>query len=165
MTAPFQWRQPVTPEVINYVAQHMRESDKRELEAFGLFALVGGRRDASALARLLVFWVDMDSQRGAIAITDEHGVPAGICGCNGQTIWMLGTKELTSTREHRRLLVVEGRKWVEELLTEGRGPLHNYCLADNKESIRWLKALGFAFAEPQPMGPSGRLFRYFWRNN
>jgi hypothetical protein len=160
MTAPFQWRQPVTPEVINYVAQHMRESDKRELEA------MHGPCDVSALARLLGEWANPDSPYNAtIAITDEHGVPAGICGCNGQTIWMLGTEELTSTREHRRLLLVEGRKWVEELLAEAGGPLHNYCLADNKESIRWLKALGFAFAEPQPMGPSGRLFRYFWRNN
>ena len=157
MTAPFQWRQPVTPAVIDYVAQHMRESDKRELEA------MHGRLDVSALARLLDCWVDFDM---AIAITDEHGVPAGICGCDpGGMIWMLGTEELTSTREHRRLLVEEGRKWVEELLAEDRGYLYNWCLADNKTSIRWLEALGFTFAEPRPMGPSARLFRFFWMDN
>jgi hypothetical protein len=159
MTAPFQWRQPVTPAVIDYVAAHMRESDKRELEA------MHGPCDVSALACLLGEWTDPDSPYNAtIAITDEHGVPAGICGCAHEIIWMLGTEELTSTREHRRLLVVEGRRWVEELLAI-RPYVHNYCLADNRESIRWLKALGFRFSEPRPMGPSGRLFRYFWRNN
>lgn len=154
----FQWRRPVAPWAANYVAARLRRADEREVLA---------SHNASPHQAVMQA---LEAATVAEAIHTEDGEPAGICGVTsmgdqgrGSMIWMLGTDQLTSTRTHRRLLVVEGRKWVDELLEQGHGPLFNWCLADNQAAIRWLEALGFSFDRPEPYGFGGRLFQHFVR--
>jgi hypothetical protein len=104
-------------------------------------------------------------------ILDEEDQAVGVCGLNGNVIWMLGTDELTATPARRRQLVRDGILWVDALAemqreAHGRTLLHNYVHAANLGSIRWLQALGFTVADrAEPRGPSAQLFRYFWRTD
>jgi hypothetical protein len=98
-------------------------------------------------------------------IDGDDGTPVGICGvASGGVIWLLATEELLATSSHRRQFIRGAKQWVDGLLNEGSGPLHNWVFAANRDSIRWLKKLGFQFWPAEPYGPCGQLFRYFERS-
>ena len=97
-------------------------------------------------------------------IEGDDGTPVGICGlASGGVIWLLGTEQLLATRSHRLQFLRGAKQWIDGLLDEGLGPLHNRVFAANRDSIRWLKSLGFQFYPAEPYGPCGQLFRYFER--
>ena len=97
-------------------------------------------------------------------IEGDDGMPVGLTGVTGDRIWMLGTKEIASTKNHRLQLCLQGRKWVDSCLERVGEPIGNHVFAENKMSIRWLKFLGFTVAEPEPFGPFDALFCQFWRS-
>ena len=97
-------------------------------------------------------------------IEGDDGTPVGICGvASGGVIWLLATEQLLATRSHRLQFIRGAKQWIDGLLDEGLGPLHNRVFAANRDSIRWLKSLGFQFYPAEPYGPCGQLFRYFER--
>jgi len=97
-------------------------------------------------------------------IDGDDGQAVGICGVNGNSVWLLATDELLATASHRRQFIRGGRRWVDELLNSGRFlMLENWALASNRATLRWLKHLGFQVDTPQPMGRSCQLFCHFWR--
>jgi hypothetical protein len=79
-------------------------------------------------------------------------------------IWLLGTEELLATRSHRQQFLRGAKQWIDGLLDDGAGPLHNWVFAANRDSVRWLKSLGFKFWPAAPYGPCAQLFRYFERS-
>ncbi len=98
-------------------------------------------------------------------IDGDDGTPVGICGvASGGVIWLLGTEDLLATASHRRQFIRGARKWIDGLLNEGAGPLHNWVFAANRDSIRWLKQLGFRVWPAEPHGPCAQLFCYFERS-
>lgn len=105
-------------------------------------------------------WSESDLCRG---IADTNGRPVGLCGVVDHRIWMLATPGLTATKNGRRQLIVEGRKWVDDCIKELGPPLFNQVYSKNSRSIRWLKSLGFSVGKPHQHGPSGALFCDFWR--
>ncbi len=96
-------------------------------------------------------------------IEGDSGNPAGITGVCGNRIFLLGTPELTATKEHRRALVVHGRDWILECIKAAQGPVHNWAYAKNTKGLKYLKYLNFSIDRPAPYGPSGALFCHFWR--
>lgn len=105
-------------------------------------------------------WMESDI---CACIVAEDGTPVGLTGVVGDRIWMLGTEDLTATRERRLHLCTKGRGWVKHCLDTVGMPLGNYVYAKNRRAIRWLRFLGFEVGQPQPYGPSAALFRPFWR--
>jgi hypothetical protein len=143
--APEEWR-------VAHIATHLRREDADE-----------------------VFWSDGKQPEEAVyeswknspdcrCIEGDEGSPVGVCGvAPGGVIWLLGTEELLATASHRRQFIRGARQWVDGLLEEGAGPLHNWVLAKNRRSVRWLKSLGFELWPAEPYGPCAQLFRYFER--
>jgi hypothetical protein len=143
------WAHP-TPGRLERLAANLREQDRIEVMASD------GLTPAEAV---------YSSWRGSHicrCILGDDGQEVGICGVNGEVIWLLGTAELTSTRSHRLQLARRGREWVDELM-ETHKRLHNLVFAANVESVRWLQSLGFTVYPPVPHGPSAQLFSYFER--
>lgn len=145
-----------TLEDLEYIAANLREQDALEV----LSSHGHTPREAVMAAALAP---------GSIChlILGDDDSPVGVCGLDGDTIWMLGTDQLTSTRSHRQQLAIGGRRWVNwlallRLESCGYFLFGNFVFAANVESIRWLKFLGFEVEDkPIPMGPSGRFFREF----
>jgi hypothetical protein len=143
-----------TEERAEFVAQRLRFSDCMEVLA------AEGR---SGYEGAMAAWRDSGIKE---AIEGDQGDPVGLCGVNGNYIWMLGTDDLTSTESHRRQLVRGARRWIsavveQKLRTEGQCLLCNWVCARNLESVRWLQSLGFTVDRPEPIGHSLQLFRYF----
>jgi hypothetical protein len=142
-----QWR-------VDHVGAFLRRSDDLECRfAYGISGkeALGIAAGASQIVRCI----------GA-----DDGEPLAVAGVNRSVIWLLGTDELASTPQRRLALALGGRRWVDQLMWDRRGTgavLENWVLASNVESIRWLRAMGFTIATPQPMGPSAQLFCHAWR--
>ena len=143
-----------TEDRAEHVAQNLRFSDCMEvLAAEGRSGYVGA----------MAAWRESGICQ---AIEGDHGNPVGLCGVNGDVIWMLGTDELTATPSHRRQLARGARRWIaavveHKLKADGQCLLHNWVCARNLESIRWLESLGFTVNQPEPIGHSLQLFRHF----
>ncbi len=100
------------------------------------------------------------------SIVGDSGEPVGLAGVSaGGLIWLLSTEGLLSTPGHRRQFIKGARIWVDGLVGEGLGPLHNWALARNCITLRWLESLGFTIDPPAPMGPRLELFSYFERHS
>ncbi len=99
------------------------------------------------------------------AIEGDDGDPVGITGVVGNSIWLLGTEKLTSTKHHRWQLSLYGREWVEYCMETAGGMVENYVYSKNKLSIRWLKHLGFNIEAPKPYGVAEEMFCHFWRKS
>ena len=141
-----------TEEMALYVAGHLREEDATE---------VWLSHRVSPAEAVLRSWAESDLCQ---AIVTEDGVPAGMTGVVGTRIWMLGTPELTATKERRLHLCTKGRGWVQHCIDRVGEPIGNFVYAKNRQAIRWLNFLGFEVGTPQPYGPSAALFRPFWRS-
>jgi hypothetical protein len=139
---------------IMHVAQHMRAQDRAEV-----FASHGATPEDAV----------MQSWRSSLAchaIAGDDGEPVGLAGVStGGRIWLLATDGLLSTPSHRRQFVRGAKMWVDALVGEGVGPLHNWALARNRVTLRWLESLGFTIEPPAPMGPRLELFCYFERRS
>lgn len=105
-------------------------------------------------------WAQSDLCR---CIETSDGEPVGLTGVVGDRIWLLGTPGLTATKRRRLQLCIEGRGWVEHCLEQVGGPIGNDVYLQNRDSIRWLKFLGFTVESPRPLGLSAALFCRFWR--
>lgn len=141
----------VTPEFVLEVATHLREEDQEEVMLSD---------QVTGFEACTQSWAMADICNG---IATDDGTPVGLCGLNGDRIWLLGTPELTATKKRRLQLCREGRGWVEHCVKSAGRRIGNDVYSKNFESIKWLKALGFTVEEPRPIGHSGALFRAFWR--
>lgn len=135
---------------IRYVADNLREADRRELTA-----LRGAPVDAmpelcNAVLRSSKVWVLADVH--PIAVFGVAPVAEGV-----GSPWLLGTEELF---RYPRLLVCLTPEYVSQMLAD-YPVLVNYVDARNYRSIRWLEHMGFTLEDPIPQGPHGVPFRLF----
>jgi RimJ/RimL family protein N-acetyltransferase len=94
------------------------------------------------------------------------GKPELVCGAcrydmlsdKGQ-IWMLHTDAVA--RKQRRKFVTMSKSVLDTLVKRsGCTCLDNWCLSENKQSIRWLKWLGFSF--DRDVFFQGHMWRHFY---
>ena len=129
-----------------YIGAHLREDDRREIEALGL-------RPAGAVE--LSFHESDEAYTGVVG-----GEPAMIFGVGATmlsdeaSIWALGTDLCDKVPI---AMVRIGRRVVQSFL-EDYPVLTNYCDSRYKKTIKWLKLLGFQVGEPEPYGEKGALF-------
>ena len=139
------------PNDMYYIGENLREQDRKEI------ALSDGIEAVEACVTSYIFSDVIQ------AIEGDNGLPVGITGVTDKSIWLLGTEGLTKTKSHRRQLCIYGREWVEYCLEFAGGMIENYVYSENRDSIRWLKHLGFTIEKPEPYGPVGAMFCHFWR--
>jgi len=143
---------PVTKERVVHIAANLRKQD-----AYEVFCSDAESPEEAVYGS----WKDSPDCR---CIDADDGTPVGICGVSpGGGIWMLATDGLLATASHRRQFIRGAKRWVDGLIAEGAGPLHNRALAKNRTTLRWLRSLGFVIHTPAPYGPCGELFCYFER--
>lgn len=149
-----------TAAAVEWVADHLRQADRAELEATH-----GMPMDDRIVRRKLL--------RAAVAASTGGECLAAHCPLTGEAVallgvapggwmggpaspWLLGTDEV---RRYGRDLVVMGRGaarvWAEHW------PLENWVHADNAVAVAWLRRIGFALDDPAPRGPAGAMFRRF----
>lgn len=136
---------------IQYVADHMRAADAREVKA---------SHNSSPLGALLNS-IRLSSHTSCCLVDD---VPACIFGVAPFSIltgtgspWLLGTDEI---QRHRKTFVTETRQGVRDMLLLYPS-LVNWVHCDNVASIIWLRGMGFQFDDPAPYGVHGELFHRF----
>lgn len=131
------------------LAANLREADRAELVASGFDEALYPIEQS--VARSLLCWTTtVDGEVACI-------VGATWSGENTGAPWMLGTPLV---ERHARVLMRETPRYI-ALMLLAFPTLRNYVHAENKTSVRWLRRLGFALAEPQPYGPRGALFHHF----
>ena len=141
----------VTEEDIQFVADNMRQADKDEVLASNNYT-PRECLDESIKISYFAYTVNFNAapvmifglvKRSALSDT---GIP-----------WALGTDGVfTGKREFLKRSVV-----LRDMMLEECDILTNYVHCDNKQSIRWLKWLGFKFDNPAPYGVNNELFMRF----
>ena len=139
---------------VDELAQRMRRADVAELHALGEInvneVVAAGVRDsvhswACAVDGRLLFLAGVAPLRAHL-LCENIGVP-----------WLLGTDEMT--RHARKLIRLQAPYIALMLKTFPR--LVNLVHADNAQSVRWIKSLGFDLQAARPHGPFGAPFRVF----
>ena len=122
------------------IATHLREQDRRELEAsYGpniTEALV-----ESVIGSSEAFVWTLDGKPICIAGVSKAEFPGPNSGAG--VPWMLGAPEMV---KYSRMLIKDARIYIEEKLKEFPC-LFNFVHAENSVSIGWLKHLGFTLGE------------------
>jgi hypothetical protein len=143
------WAEP-TRDRIDHIAQRVRKCD--EDEVFNAHAISGKQAVYQG-------WAESDLCR---CIDGDDGTPVAVCGVNKGMIWLLGTDGLFASSSHVRQFIRGGKPWVSGLVDEW-GCLHNWVYGKNRQSMRWLRSLGFTIHPAEPVGPFSQLFCYFER--
>lgn len=138
---------------VAYLSAHIRGIDKREVAA------VSGRSVYSAMSSGLKM-----SEICRVGTVDD--VPFCIYGVyrlsmlsSDGSIWMLGTDELS---KHWYKFGRESKREVRDMIS-GFRMVENYCHAENKLTVRWLKWLEFEIEEAKPFGRLQELFHRFYK--
>jgi len=141
----------VTPELIQFIADNMRQADVDEVMAASnatpLQAIESGV-EISDSTSVAVINGDIVAIMGVVknsALTD-NGVP-----------WLLGTDYIT---KHYREFLGSSRAVLDAMISVCPN-LVNHVYVKNTVSIRWLKWLGFNIEEAEPFGVNGELFHKF----
>ena len=144
-----------TDQEVAELARCLRASDRHEAKA---------SHGLTAAEAVRISWGGSLARWG---IEGDDGDLVGVCGvcpdAGAGEVWLLGTDALLATRSHRLQFVRSGRQWVDHLLGDWR-LLHNWVFATNRDSVAWLRFLGFTVHPAQPHGPYAQLFRYFHRS-
>lgn len=142
----------VTDADIEYLAENLRDIDRREVAA------VTGRSVKAAI-------ISGSRMSDYCRVGCADGVPFCIYGVRRMSatsdsgiIWMLATDDLP------KHAIKFGRECGNEVrkMLDGFKLVENWCHADNKITIRWLKWLGFTFKDAAPYGKMGEPFHHFY---
>lgn len=143
---------PVTDQIIERVAQNMRQDDVNEIWASQRLGPYEGLLNSVRVSdRMGALFVE-DDLLGIWGLVIADGfLPAGVP-------WFIGTDEVDNHKvkflKASRYIVREMQKYCPELA--------NYVSVDSKRSIRYLRNLGFSFdEEPVPVGVKGEMFFRF----
>lgn len=134
------------------LAQHLRESDRTEMRAYGC-----AQSDEEALrrcvARSLLAWsAYVDGDLACILGVSPLSMVGGV-----GSPWMMGTPVLD---RHSRILVRMTPEYIGRML-KAFPHLVNFVHAGNRTSVRWLRRLGFTLHEATPYGALGEPFHKF----
>ncbi len=142
----------VQPAHMYLLGEKMRSADRLEVWASHhrrSHAAVQWSVDLSAMSRTVKVDGDLCCIFGVVPgkIDARVGVP-----------WMLCTDEI---ERHPTWILRLGKSIIHEWRNQ-YALLCNYILADNEAAVRWLEWLGFTLNDPEPFGPDGALFHYFY---
>jgi hypothetical protein len=144
-----------TIEDVEYLSTRLRAMDLREISSVS---------ERSARSALLSGLRTSDFCR----VGTVDGYPVCIYGVRAFSslsregmIWMLGTDDLAS---HFMRFGRECMRQVKEMV-KNFDYVENWCHADNKLTIRWLKWLGFGFDYAEPYGRDKELYHRFFIDN
>lgn len=140
---------PTAPGDAELLVASMRAADLAELRAAGFDEALYPVKQ-SVMRSTLCWTALVDGELACIFGITWSGPDTG-------SPWMLGTPVVD---RHSRVLMRRTPQYI-DLMLQAFSYLHNYVHAENKTSVRWLRRLGFALAEPQPYGPRGALFHPF----
>lgn len=138
---------------IDHVARNMRQADRVEIwlssRSEPLDALRKGLEQSDQCYTLLVD----DAPTLIFGIVERS-----ILDRTG-TIWMLGTDDIHKIRFGRLEFTIM-QNVLNELVAD-YNVVENYVHAQNDTSIKWLRAMGFEFDDPAPLGVFGAPFQHF----
>ena len=149
---------PSTALHVDYIAANIRQADEQEIWDMALLK----PREALSKAMEVSDFVSTGFINNQIV---------GMCGLVRISLlseagrpWMISTSALDNKRyalDFHRM----GKRVVAAMI--GIFPyLENYVEASNTRTVRWLKALGFQFDQPQKMGPLMKPFvRFYMERN
>lgn len=142
----------ITPEILQFIAENMREEDKTEV-------ILSGAKDPMDALETVV----RHSHFTLAVIAD---VPLTVLGLRKMDImqgvgvpWLLSAEQAL---QHKREFLLQSPPVIEEMLNICP-TLINYVHAENRLSIRWLKWLGFEIGDPEPIGLNGAEFCRFMK--
>lgn len=140
---------PATRADAEFIAFNLRPSDRAEVEASAK------QSPQEALVRSFEA-----SRECFVAVADGDPVAIFGVGLVGDVAvpWMLGTPVM---RRYPVEVLRRAKAYVRRWLAEHR-VLVNFVDARNKTSIRFLTRLGFTILPPQPHGPYGMPFHFFY---
>lgn len=141
-----------TVEMVEAIAADMRQADVDEVWA---------SNHHTPIESLMKGWDQSDYVSVAVNDKDEPLVMFGLVKRDVLSgygiIWLLGTN---NAMNHRREFLTKTPVIIDQMMTICPR-LCNMVHDKNKESIRWLKWLGFTIDDPVPHGPHGELFHRF----
>lgn len=147
-----------TGEVCEYIVEHMRVADVREIKAsegndVDIYNRICPHTYTNFRSDFYYTWHSPSNNPIAIS-----GIVRLISSPKIGVPWLLGTDEIV---KYPRQILVESRKILKKALESKFEYLYNYVHEDNELSKKYLKVIGFKIYEPEPMGPYGELFRKF----
>ena len=141
---------PSIPAHVPELVRNLREADRREMTCLGF------------LPRRVVWRSYKGSiMRRTCMIDDQVGAMWGVSGTIADRVarpWLLTTPLVEAAYSEIGLKIA--REELNKML-EAFGHLQNYVDASYTKAIRLLKILGFEIQQPEPMAPTGALFRRF----
>jgi hypothetical protein len=146
---------PARPEDVDVLAPKLREMDQRELWALSGHTPIEGLHNALKL-----------SVRALTAVIEGRvGMMWGVAPCGGilgliGVPWMLAA-DIIERPDITREFIRQSRPYAQDLEV-GFCRLENLVHAENRLTIRWLKWLGFIFAERTETFNSEKFYR-FWK--
>lgn len=129
----------------------MRERDRDEAVALGVVP----KRAMRAQFRDAI-------QRKTYFVNGKLVAMSGLCG---PLLANVGSPYLVTAKGIEKFpiaIVRHARAAVDQMLVL-RQRLEGYVLADYTGAVRLLEVLGFTLDPPQPFGPTGAMFRKFWK--
>lgn len=137
------------------LAPKLRPADREEVRA------ASGRTPLAALAFAVEHSVDAHALHVNGHVAALLGL--GLMPCDGTTEpigvpWFLGSRDVYQL-SHRQWLYF-GHSQLERWFV-WVSLMRNFVHANNRDSCRWLKHLGFTLLPPQPFGAKGALFHRF----
>lgn len=121
---------------LQWIAANMRQADKDEVVASTAFSIIEALRQGVAMSHdsSVVSYQGTPLFVGGLCLVDEDR------GCP----WQLCTSD---AKKHAKVLLVTGRQGLKHWLSI-RPQLGNFVDSRNRDSIAWLKWLGFSFGRP-----------------
>lgn len=140
---------PSTVADVYALAAALRPDDRAEVESLGVTARAGIRRSFRNAILRKTYFVD-----------GEIAAMSGLCGT---MIGDIGEPYLMTTPAAERMPVMfikQAKAAVAEMLHH-KLRLEGYVDARYERECRMLKMIGFSLGEPQPIAPTGALFRQY----
>ena len=141
-----------TVEMVQTIAANMRQADADEVWA---------SNHHTPIEALMAGWKLSDH----VAVAVCNGEPLVMLGLvkrdilsGSGVVWLLGS---TAAMKYRREFFTQTAPVIDEMLTICPR-LCNMVHGKNRDSMRWLKSLGFTVEDPVPHGPDGELFHRFY---
>lgn len=134
------------------LAEHMSPADRREVWAADHLTPAQAVRQSMAMSRRV--WAGLiDGELACMFGVTDHGTALTTVGVP----WMMATKVI---RRNPSLFLRRCRPVVEEM-KQGYDMLWNMADSRNKQTLKWLRWLGFEILAPVPYGPDGVPFHQF----
>ena len=151
------WIRPARRSDVDLLAPRLREIDQREARA------ISGLPSAAALALSFKWSIRAWTAviEGRVALMWGVGRLGGLLGFVGAP-WLLAS-DILEQRSVALAFIRQSKPYAREL-ERGFRRLENLVHAENRLAVRWLKWLGFNFAET-PERFNGENFYRFWRDS